>query len=100
MRLEELYNNFGKAPHEEQQKFVAEYRLRRAQDLAEIPPITTRKIVSVKRSIIDLSDDEKAVMKKLGLKQKDILSLRDSIEDESLVDDKELFKDDSFDEEE
>lgn len=99
MRLENLYSNFGKSPPEEQEKFVAEYRLRRAQDLAAIPPTTSRKTTSGIKSKIDLSDEEKAVMKMLGLKQKDILALRASIEVEEISNDKELFKDDLYEEE-
>ncbi len=96
MRLEELYPNFGESPPEEQAIYVAQYRLRRAKDLATIP--STKK-QSAKTSKIDLSEEEKAVMKSLGISMKDIVALRDaSLEEESKESDKELFNEDLNDE--
>lgn len=100
MRLENLYINFGKSPPAEQAKYIAEYRLRRSQDLAAIPP--TSKKSSVIKSKIDVSDltpEEKAVMKSLGLKMKDIAALRASVQEEVAADDQDLFKDELFEEE-
>jgi len=102
MRLEDLYTNFGKSPPEEQLKYIAEYRLRRATDLAAIP--STKKSPAKKSKIdlsgIELTQEEKAIMKMLGLKQKDIAALRASVQEEvSMSDDKDLFKDELFEEE-
>jgi len=100
MRLENLYINFGKSPPEEQAKYITEYRLRRAQDLAAVPP-TSKKPSGIKSKfdISELTAEEKAIMKMLGLKSKDIAALRASVvEENSSKDDVELFKED-FDEE-
>lgn len=100
MRLENLYINFGKSPPEEQLKYLAEYRLRRAQDLAAVPPTSKTKSVIKSKIDVSLSEEEKAIMKKLGLKQKDIAALRASVQEEVASDDKDLFKDELFEEEE
>jgi O-glycosyl hydrolase len=100
MRLENLYPNFGKSPPEEQQKFMVEYRLRRSTDLAAIPPTSKKSTVKTSKIDISLTDEEKAIMKMLGLKAKDIAALKASVQEEIATDDKDLFKDELFEEEE
>jgi hypothetical protein len=81
MRLEQLYPNFGTSSPEEQASFLASYRAKRAEDMAK--PSTMRKKKtnpSVITSKIDLSDDEKMLMKLLGLSKKDIIALRDTVQ--------------------
>lgn len=80
MRLENLYENFGLVSYEKQLDFISLYRLKRAEDLRGPSTYPKRKSTksTVKRSKIDLSltDEEKALIKMLGIKQKDILALR------------------------
>lgn len=101
MRLENLYKNFGESSPEEQAEYIASYRLRRAEDLDKIPS-SRKKSPTVKTSKIDisLSDEEKAIMKMLGLKQKDIIALRATVEDEVVEDAVGLLNDNTFEEEE
>ena len=80
MRLENLYPNFGLALPEDQRAFVAKYRLLRAEDMAK--PSTYRKKSAAKKSKIDLSAEEKKLIKTLGLRQKDVLALRTSLPEE------------------
>lgn len=100
MRLENLYLNFGDASSESQAMYISLYRLRRAQDLERIPS-SKKRSVSVKPRL-ELTEEEKVVMKMLGLKQKDIIALRSmSTEVEEEVEETgDLFKDNTFDEEE
>lgn len=100
MRLENLYSNFGTASPEDQAAFMSAYRLRRAEDMAK-PSTRPRKNVAGKGSKIDLSltDEEKTLMKILGLKKKDMLLLRSSIEEVEDTDDTTLLSDDTFTEE-
>jgi hypothetical protein len=103
MRLENLYENFGTATPERQAEFMSEFRLRRAEELSNPATTSKRRMTtsSVNRSKIDLSvtPEEKALMKLLGLKQKDIAALRaiEPDEEESGV---ELFSDQTFAEDE
>jgi hypothetical protein len=101
MRLENLYVNFGKSPPEEQARYIAEYRLRRSTDLAAAPPTSKKStVIKSKFDVSALTAEEKAIMKMLGLKAKDIAALRASVvEEDSIKDDKDLFKE-SIDEEE
>jgi len=80
MRLENLYSNFGTSSPEAQAAYMSTYRLRRAEDM-EKPSTYPKKKASASggRSNLDLSDSEKLLMKKLGLKQKDMLLLRASV---------------------
>jgi len=81
MRLEQLYTNFGTSSPEEQACFIASYRAKRAEDMAKPSTIKKKKkSVSVNTSKIDLSDDEKMLMKLLGLSKKDIIALRDTVQ--------------------
>ena len=102
MRLENLYSNFGSASPEDQAAYISAYRLRRAEDMAKPPtwPKAKTTKASGKKSNIDLSNEEKALMKMLGLKQKDMLLLRNSTENtEEAIDDSVLLQDDTFEEE-
>ena len=102
MRLENLYENFGTATPERQAEFISAYRLRRAEELSKPATTSKRRMTtsSVSRSKIDLSDEEKALMKMLGLKQKDMIALRATAEVEEEEDGTALLTDNTFDEEE
>ena len=85
MRLENLYENFGLATPEEQARYIINYRLRRAEDLAKPSTWPKQKKTSASKSTkpkIQLSDEEKLMMKLLGIKQSDIASLRALSEEE------------------
>lgn len=96
MRLENLYTNFGTASPEDQLAFIVDYRLRRAEDMTK----PGRKSASVKTSKIDLSltDEEKSLMKILGLRKKDMLLLRASTEVIEEPNDVALLTDSTFEE--
>jgi hypothetical protein len=101
MLLSQLYKNFGKSSPEEQAEYVAAYRLRRAADLATTPANKKRKLTAgtVLKKLV-LSEEEKLLMKLLGLKQKDILAMRElktSI-DEADLNDTALLNDSTFEE--
>ena len=101
MLLSQLYKNFGKSSPEEQAEYVAAYRLRRAADLATTPANKERKLTAgtVLKKLI-LSEEEKLLMKLLGLKQKDVLAMRElktSI-DEADLNDTALLNDSTFEE--
>lgn len=99
MRLENLYPNFGRATPDEQAKFVAEYRLRRATDLETIPKVKSK--TSTPKVTLELSEEEQALAKLLGLKKKDILALRSQVSSEDLEESgvgEDLFKDEIFEE--
>lgn len=85
MRLEDLYKNFGESSPEEQAQYIADYRLRRAEDMSKAPTKTKRKTASPtdKKSKIDFSEEEKALMRTLGLKQRDVLALREAVAPEA-----------------
>ena len=82
MRLENLYENFGKASPADQLKYIGEYRLRRAEDMAKPPTwpkvklTKTGKVKSGKPRAKPLSEEEKTLMDLLGLKKKDVVALR------------------------
>lgn len=97
MRLEQLYENFGKASPEQQAAFMSAYRLRRAEDMSKPASYKKRKSAHVAKP--ELTDEEKLLAKLLGLRQKDILALRTSVEPEEAPDDAaELFKDSTYEE--
>jgi hypothetical protein len=78
MKLEELYENFIALSPPQQEQFLKEYFVRRSVDLTS----PDRFIAQNKRKSATpavFTDDEKRLMKMLGLKQKDILQLRESI---------------------
>jgi len=97
MRLENLYPNFGTASPEDQAAYMSVYRLRRAEDMMQTSTYPKKKSTAI-RSKIDLSEEEKVLMKMLGLKQKDIQLLRNSGTEET-VDDLNLLQDNMFEEE-
>jgi len=84
MRLENLYPNFGTSSVEDQAASIAAYRLRRAEDMAKSPSRPKRKSTrsTIKKPSVILSEEEKRLMKMLGLKQKDMLLLRASVASE------------------
>ena len=101
MQLSQLYKNFGTASPEEQAEFISAYRLRRANDLATTPANKGRKLTTgmVLKKLV-LSEEEKLLMKLLGLKQKDVLAMRElkaSI-DEAEINDAVLLSDSTFEE--
>lgn len=101
MQLSQLYKNFGTASPEEQAEFISAYRLRRASDLATTPSSKEKKLTAgtaLKKLV--LSEEEKLLMKLLGLKQKDVLAMRElkaSI-DEAEINDVALLNDSTFEE--
>ena len=102
MRLEDLYQNFGRSSPEDQQKYIAEYRLRRSQDLESVQPSKkSLKTSSSTKAKIVLTEEEQLLMTTLGLKQKDIAALRALKEEPVKDDDKDgvIFKDDTYEEE-
>lgn len=78
MQLGQLYENFGTSSPEIQAKFISEYRLRRAEDMAKPSTLgkKTTKAKATKTPVLALSAEEKALMKMLGIRQKDVLALR------------------------
>ena len=70
MKLENLYFDFMKLPESEQVMFIQDYRKKRLLDLSK----SNEKDMS--KNDTSLSEAEKIAMKLLGLKKKDILSLR------------------------
>ena len=94
MQLQNLYQNFNTASEEEQLAILIAYRTRRAIDLeTELP----EKKSSTSSSKIPLTEEEKAIMKVLGLKQKDIIALRELNVEES-TNDTLLFEDELYNE--
>jgi hypothetical protein len=101
MQLGQLYKNFGTSSPEEQAEFMSVYRLKRASDLSSSPTVqkkrsTTSNGASAQK--ITLSEEEKLLMKMLGLKQKDILAARQTsiVEVESAESEVDLLKDSTF----
>lgn len=102
MRLEDLYTDFSALDAAKQLEFVAAYRLRRATDLETVPIKTIARSAPARaKTKVVLSSEEKALLKMLGIKQKDIAVLK-----AAAVEDKEdeetasaLFKDDTYEEE-
>ena len=100
MQLKDLYKNFGTSTPEEQAEYISQYRLRRAGDLEAMPTVQKRRSttgVSTKAKLT-LSEEEKLLMKMLGLKQKDILAVRAKLADESDIEENgvELLQDSTF----
>jgi hypothetical protein len=98
MKLEELYPNYNEMTQEERFAFVAGYRFKRASDLSH-----TEEPSAKKQGLLVLSEEEKVLMKLLGIKQKDIKALR-ALKDEppevegeeTPEDDAVLFDDDNL----
>ena len=103
MQLGQLYKNFGLSSPEEQAEFMSIYRLKRASDLSNSPTMQKKQSTAssgTSTSKLTLSEEEKLLMKMLGVKQKDIIAMRQvSItEAESLENESDLLKDSTFDE--
>ncbi|MCC7570649.1 hypothetical protein KO465_04835 [Candidatus Micrarchaeota archaeon] len=96
MRLEDLYENFGTASPEAQALYIASYRLLRAKDMEKPAKSFRKKPSSSTPAKPKLTEKEKAVAKLLGIKQKDIIALRESIDDDT---DDTVLLDDDYDEE-
>lgn len=73
MLLYDLKPNFSRMNPVEQGQFIAAYRQRRYNELGAAP---AAKGSRAKKASFGLSETEKALIKKLGLRQKDILTLR------------------------
>lgn len=98
MRLENLYKDFFHSSHEDQLSHIVSYRLKRAADLDK--PSSEKPVRLKKTTSLSLTKEEKAVMKMLGLKPKDLLALREtSGTSEDKEETEDLFKDSTFDEE-
>ena len=73
MKLYELFPDFIKLSEIERTKFIRSYRAKRALELEE--NIKNKK----GKGRISLSEEEKQLIKTLGITQKDLLALRRSI---------------------
>lgn len=86
MRLEDLYENFGRLNTAMQAKYIAEYRLRRAEDLSKQPTWPKAKTVAkkakTKKPKVQLTSEEKTLMELLGLNRKEVVALRSISEEE------------------
>jgi hypothetical protein len=71
MILTSMYEIFIHMLPEEQDKFMGAYRMKRDTDLSDIP-------VAVGAKANGFSDEEKEVMKKLGLSVRDLKILKDA----------------------
>jgi hypothetical protein len=97
MKLEELYPNYNEMSQEERLAFVAGYRFKRASDLSH-----TEEPSAKKQGLLVLTEEEKVLMKLLGIKQKDIKALRalkdepSEVAEETPEDDAVLFDDDNL----
>ena len=103
MRLEQLYKNFGLASPEEQAEFISAYRFKRASDLSSSSTVQKKQLTTssnTSTSKLALSEEEKLLMKMLGIKQKDIIAMRQVslTEVESSENESDLLKDSTFDE--
>jgi hypothetical protein len=102
MRLEQLYKNFGLASPEEQAEFISAYRFKRASDLSSSSTVQKKQLTTSNTSTskLALSEEEKLLMKMLGIKQKDIIAMRQVslTEVESSENESDLLKDSTFDE--
>lgn len=96
MKLEEMYPNYLFLPPEGQIAFVASYRRRRMEDMANVPHKRTRKVKETSKIDV-LTDDEKKVLKKMGISLKDYSGLRAVENGEEDDNPENYFRDDSFD---
>ncbi len=77
MRLENLYINFGESSPEAQAMYVADYRARRAEDMAKQPTWPKPKPISkAKAKALPLTPEEEQIMTLLGLKKQDVIAMR------------------------
>jgi hypothetical protein len=77
MKLEELYQNYNDLNQDDRLAFIASYRHKRAVDLTHTETPTAKK-----QGLLVLSEEEKVLMKLLGIKQKDIKAFR-ALKDEA-----------------
>jgi len=70
MKFHQLYNNFLELSPLEREAFVRKYREERARDLE-------RSSKGKKTSPVSLTEEEKALLKTLGINKKDLLSLKE-----------------------
>ena len=70
MTLTTVYSLFVKMTSEEQDLHMAAYRLKRDTDLADIPVMAASKANG-------FSEEEKALMKKLGFSVRDLKTLKE-----------------------
>lgn len=94
-KLEDLFQDFMSLSEEEQTLFIRRYRDKRAKDLLEITTYTIRK------NTTKLSDEEKSLLKSLGIKASDLNALKgliggdqDTDEDDEEETDVPRFEDD------
>lgn len=74
-KLEELFPHFPEDDEAGQDEFVRKYREKRAQDLAQVTEYAAKK----KRE--NLSESEKALLKKLGISISKFKELKNSMSD-------------------
>jgi hypothetical protein len=70
MKLYELFPNFIKLSSLERMKFLRSYRAKRAMELEN-------NIKNKRKSKLSLTQEEKDLMKSLGIKQKDLALLKE-----------------------
>lgn len=95
MRLEDLYKDYDSLSQDERLSFVANYRQQRSCDIQK-----TETKSKVRTPAVILTEEEKVLMKLLGIKMKDIQALKaiqieQSTEESSEEDDAALFDEDS-----
>jgi uncharacterized protein YeeX (DUF496 family) len=76
MKLYQLFPDFTKLSYSERVEFIRSYRAKRALELEE--HIQNKG----KKGRILLSDEEKALIKALGITQRDLKALKESMNDE------------------
>ena len=69
MKFHQLYNNFLELSPLEREAFIRKYREERARDLE-------RSSKGKKTPSISLTEEEKTLLKTLGISKKDLLSLK------------------------
>lgn len=101
MRLEDMFSNFLECSYEEQRSFIASYREARAKDMRIETRGPTKKVKETSKNNI-LTDDQKALLKKLGISVKDYseLNITNNVDSDDDDDPESFFADDSFDLEE
>ena len=82
MKLENLYTDFLSLTPPLQEVFLFEYFTRRQQDLLNPVRFVKRTPRKASAEQLKFTDEEKALMKVLGLKQRDLIKLRESMPSE------------------
>ena len=75
MKLYQLFPNFTKLSSLERVKFIRSYRAKRALELEE-------NIKKKKGTRVALTEEEKLLMKSLGVSQKALMTLKESLNNE------------------